>query len=165
MLAIAGELFYEGFGDGAILTLLLDEGGDFRDVASSRCTIDEPWHSARRGLLEAVEVIACMLAHLLCGEPPAFSLGGVERGAKFRYLDLVDSMADCVLGCQKPPGGKLRLNPLGCIRCKFNFHRACSFRKSFPYRGPWSNRSAALFCKPPSVENASPLKSPSMVHC
>ena len=136
MLAIAGELFYEGFGDGAILTLLLDKGRDFRDVASSRFAINEPRHSARRGPLKAVEVIACILAHLLGGVPPAFSLGGVERGAKFRRPDLVDSMANGVLGREKPPGGKLGLNPSGCIRCKFNFHCTCSFRKSFPYRGP-----------------------------
>jgi len=70
MLTIAGELVYEGFSDGAILTLLLDKGGDFRDVASSRCAINEPRHSARQGLLEAVEAIACMLAHLIGGEPP-----------------------------------------------------------------------------------------------
>src|SRR6266436_5976717 len=30
---IAGQLIYKGFGDGAILTLLLDKGGDFRDIA------------------------------------------------------------------------------------------------------------------------------------
>jgi hypothetical protein len=99
MLTIAGELVYEGFSDSAILTLLLDKGGDFHDVASSRCAINEPRHSARQGLLELVEVIACMLAHVISGEPPAFSLGGVERRAKFRYLDLVDSMANGVLGC------------------------------------------------------------------
>src|SRR5216684_7454575 len=103
MLAIAGELFYEGFGDGAILTLLLNEGGDFRDVASSRCTIDEPWHSTRRSLLEAVEVVACILAHLASGEPASFSLGGVECGAKFGGLDLVYSVANGVLGRQEPP--------------------------------------------------------------
>jgi hypothetical protein len=154
MLTIAGEFVNEGFGDGTILTLLVDKGRDFRDVASSRFTIDKPWHSTRRSLLEAIEVVACILAHLVGGELASFSLGGVERGAKFGGFDLVDSMANGVLGCQKPPCGKLRLNPLGCIRCKFNFHRACSFRKSF---------HAALFCKPSSVENASPLKSAGML--
>jgi len=135
MLAIAGEFINEGFGDGSILTLLLNEGCDFGDIASSRFTVDEPWHSTR-SLLEAIEVIACELAHLLSGELASFSLSGVERSTKLHSLDLVDSMANGVLGRQEPSGGKFRLHPLGCVRCKFNFHCACSFRKSFPYRGP-----------------------------
>jgi hypothetical protein len=99
MLTIAGELVYEGFSDGAILTLLLNEGCDFGDIASSRFTIDEPWHSTCRSLLEAVEVVACVLAHLVSGRLASFSLGGVECGAKFGGLDLVDSVANGVLGC------------------------------------------------------------------
>jgi hypothetical protein len=112
MLTIAGEFVYEGFGHGAILTLLLEKGRDFRDVASSRFAIDELRHSTCWSLLNAVEVIACILTHLLGGDPPSFSLGGVERGAKLRDLDLVDSMANGVLGGQKPPGGNPRLDPL-----------------------------------------------------
>src|SRR5712692_775043 len=57
---IAGELVDEGLGDGAILTLLRDKGRDFCDVASRRFAIDKPWHSTRRSLLEAVEVVACI---------------------------------------------------------------------------------------------------------
>src|SRR5260370_40961000 len=105
-------------------------------MASSRFAIDEPRHSARRASLEAVKVIACELAHLLRGELASFSLSGVERSTKLHGLDLVDSMANGVLGRPEPSGGKFRLHPLGCVRCKFNFHCACSFRKSFPYRGP-----------------------------
>jgi hypothetical protein len=115
---------------------LLDKGRDLRDITSSRFTIDEPWHSTRRSLLEAIEVVARVLAHLVSGEAASFSLGGVERSAKFGGLDLIDSVANGVLRRQKPPGGKLRLHPLGCVRCKFNFHGTCSFRKSFPYQGP-----------------------------
>jgi hypothetical protein len=99
MLAIAGEFINEGFGDGSILTLLLNEGCDFGDIASSRFAIDEPRLSARRDSLEAVEVVACILAHLASGELASFSLGGVECGAKFGGLDLVDSVANGVLGC------------------------------------------------------------------
>ncbi len=99
MLAIGGEFINEGFGDGPIPTLLLNEGGDFGDIASSRFTVDEPWHSTRRSLLEAIEVIACVLAHLLSGELASFSLSGVERSTKLHSLDLVDSVANGVLGC------------------------------------------------------------------
>src|SRR6266436_1083065 len=106
-------------------------------VAWSVCKVQPSgWHSTRRSLLEAIEVIACELAHLLSGELASFSLSGVERSTKLHCLDLVDSMANGVLGRQEPSGGKFRLHPLGCIRCKFNFHRACSFCRSFPYREP-----------------------------
>jgi len=127
MLAIAGEFINEGFGDGSILTLLPNEGSDFGDIASSRFTVDEPWHSTRRSLLEAIKAVACELAHLLSGELASFSLSGVERSTKLHGLDLVDSMANGVLGRREPSGGKFRLHPLGCVRCKFNFHRAYSF--------------------------------------
>jgi hypothetical protein len=136
VLAVAGELVYESFGHSAILTLSLNECRDLRDIASSRFAINEPRHSTRRSMLEAIELIACILAHFLGGEAPSFGFSGIKRGAKFRDFDLVDSMANGVLGRQKSTGGKLRLNPLGCVWCKFNFHCAFSFRKSFTYQGP-----------------------------
>lgn len=123
-LAVIGEVIDEVVGDRAALALALDVGGDLGNGAARGGPVNEARHLRSGRLLETIEVIACVTAHVIRCEAAAPGLGRRELSAQLDELRLIDGMANGILGRGKAAGRKLGLHPLRSVCRKFDFHMA-----------------------------------------
>jgi hypothetical protein len=121
-LAEIGELIDEVVGDRAALALA--QAAISAIGAARGGPVNEARHLRVGRLLEAIEVIACVTAHVICCEAAALGLGRRELSAQVDQLRLIEGMANGILGRGKAAGRKLGLHPLGSVCCKFDFHMA-----------------------------------------
>jgi hypothetical protein len=126
VLTMIGELLYKGIGGCAAGALTLDVCRDVRKVATRCYAIYKPGQlRSFGGLIEPIEVIADMSAHVFgaMAAPPSFR--GIEHLAQLGLPGALNRVADRILGRRKPPGGQFGLDPLGSVRSKLDFHSQC----------------------------------------
>src|SRR5262249_32405210 len=110
---------YKKLVDGiAILAFSLNKIRDFRDIVPRLSAIDEPRHLPLRCLLDAIKVFVRVLAHLVGAKLAALGLRRVKRCANLHDLDLVDRIANCILGGPKTSRCDLHLDPPRYVRRK-----------------------------------------------
>jgi len=125
-LAVIGELIDELVGDGAAFAL--DIGRDLGNGAARGGPVNKARHLRLARLIKAVEMIACVTAHVIRREVAALGLGRRELGAQLDEFCLIDCMAYGVFGRGEAAGSKFGLHPLGSICGELDFHMA-SFQR------------------------------------
>jgi hypothetical protein len=111
-------------GDCAALALAPDMGGYLGYGAARGGPVNEARHLRRGRLVETIEVIARVTAHVIRRKAAALGLGRGKLGTQLDKLRLIDGVANGILSGREAAGGKRGLYPLGSIWCEFDFHMA-----------------------------------------
>jgi len=128
VLAIIRELVDEGQSDFDAFACAFDVAGDLVQITKRARQIDETRHLKRgSGLVPLCRLLPHITAYIRRRMAASLRDGSIERGAQGTRAKLADGIAHGVLRRRKRARSDFGLDPLGDIRCEFDFHDAPAF--------------------------------------